>query len=73
MACEYILFFILVCKSLGIFFSGDDVQTDMALFEMFKNQDTGLLPIGKFLSVSRKEKYNLCYYWLHFRHSNQLD
>ncbi|XP_018561381.1 glutaminase kidney isoform, mitochondrial isoform X2 [Anoplophora glabripennis] len=31
--------------------SGHDVQPDVALFEMFKSQDTGLLSIGKFLSA----------------------
>ncbi|XP_050519100.1 glutaminase liver isoform, mitochondrial isoform X2 [Diabrotica virgifera virgifera] len=30
---------------------GSDYETDVALFEMFKNQDTGLLHIGKFLSA----------------------
>ncbi|CAH0562557.1 unnamed protein product [Brassicogethes aeneus] len=29
----------------------DDVRSEVALFEMFKSQDTGLLPIGKFLSA----------------------
>lgn len=32
-------------------YSGQDYETDVALFEMFKNQETGLLHIGKFLSV----------------------
>ncbi|KAJ8980635.1 hypothetical protein NQ317_017931 [Molorchus minor] len=31
--------------------SGNDVQPEIALFEMFKNQETGLLSIGKFLSA----------------------
>nr|XP_023025179.1 glutaminase liver isoform, mitochondrial [Leptinotarsa decemlineata] len=32
---------------------GNDVQTDVALFEMFKNQETGLLSIGQFLTAVR--------------------
>ncbi|ENN81142.1 hypothetical protein D910_01969 [Dendroctonus ponderosae] len=32
---------------------GDNLRTDEVLFEMFKNEETGLLPIGKFLNALR--------------------
>ncbi|XP_030748653.1 glutaminase kidney isoform, mitochondrial isoform X2 [Sitophilus oryzae] len=32
---------------------GDNINTDEVLFEMFKNKETGLLPIGKFLNALR--------------------
>lgn len=31
---------------------GSHKNADDVLFDMFKNEDTGLLPVGKFLAVS---------------------
>ena len=31
----------------------EEKQAEDVLFDMFKNEDTGLLPVGKFLAVSK--------------------
>lgn len=50
----------------SMFFRKDDVQSEVALFEMFKDEETGLLPIGKFLSVTNFYNYSINLYQIEF-------